>query len=272
MKKAAKAGVIKPTKRASPISFEMENMLWINHIFGYENPEQLLNNLIYHFGIHFSLRACQEQRDLEFGINSQIVLHQNDGNPYIEYVERISKNKSFGLKATRMEPKCTKVYENKNEPEKCVIKMYNEYVSHRPETHGLKGCEAFYLTPLPQAKSTIWFKAVPLGVHAIEKRTKTMMDTVDANSFYSNTSLRRTAKTRLVEVGIPQEVVSKKTGRISEVSDRVYIGEHVFQEKMSMVLYGAETMQATSSTENRNEINKKASMMFTNCSFNNCHF
>ena len=41
MRKAAKAGVIKPTKHACPISFEMENMLWINDAFGYKNPEQL---------------------------------------------------------------------------------------------------------------------------------------------------------------------------------------------------------------------------------------
>lgn len=272
MKKAAKAGAVKPTKRACPISFELENQLWTNHTFGYENPEQLLNNLIYHFGIHFSLRACQEQKDLEYGANSQIVLHQNDGEPYIEYVERISKNKSFGLKTARMEPKCTKVYENKCESRKCVIKMYREYVSHRPETHGAKGCTAFYLTPLPQkqVKGPIWFKAIPLGIHAIEKRTKTIMEPVDANSFYSNTSLRRTSKTRLVEAGIPQEVVTKKTGRISEVADRVYIGEHVYQEKMSMALYGSEAPQTSS--ENVNGMNRKASISFTNCSFNNCTF
>ena len=152
MRKTAKAGVIKPTERACPISFEMENMLWINDTFGYKNPEQLWNNLIYHFGVHFSLRACQEQRNLEFGVNSQITLHENDEDPYIEYVERISKNKNFGLKTSRMEPKSTNVYGNKRDHEKCVIKMYTQYVSHRPETHGLKGCVAFYLTPLPQTQ------------------------------------------------------------------------------------------------------------------------
>ena len=44
MKKAAKAGVMKPIKRASPISFELENQLRINHTFGYETPEQLKIN------------------------------------------------------------------------------------------------------------------------------------------------------------------------------------------------------------------------------------
>ena len=165
-----------------------------------------------------------------------------------------------------MEPKSTKVYGNKRDHEKCVIKMYTQYVSHRPETHGLKGCVAFYLTPLPQTqiKGPVWFKAVPLGIHAIEKRTRTMMKSVDPNSFYSNTSLRRTTKTRLVEAGIPQEVVAKKTGRISEVADRAYIGEGVFEERMSMSLY--------CKTNDVSEMNTKASMMFTNCSFSNCQF
>lgn len=72
-----------------------------------------------------------------------------------------------------------------------------------------------YVQPQKQVKGLIWIKAILLVIHAIEKRTKTIIELFDASSFYSNTSLRRTSKTRLVEAEIPQEVITKRTERIS---------------------------------------------------------
>jgi hypothetical protein len=37
-----------------------------------------------------------------------------------------------------------------------------------------------------------------------------MMKSVDDSSFYTNTSLRRTARNRLIGAGVPAEIVSKK--------------------------------------------------------------
>lgn len=66
-------------------------------------------------------------------------------------------------------------------------------------------------------------------------KAKTIMEPVDVNSFCSNASLRRISKTRLVEVRLPQEVATKiHEGRNCKVTDRVYIGEHIYQKRMSM--------------------------------------
>ena len=43
----------------------------------------------------------------------------------------------------------------------------------------------------------------------------------DEGLLYTNTSLSRTAKARLVESGIPAEVATKKTGRISAKADQI---------------------------------------------------
>jgi hypothetical protein len=60
----------------------------------------------------------------------------------------------------------------------------------------------------------IWFKCSPMGVNmiskAISRLTNCVADKVDGSC--TNSSLRRTAKTRLIENGIPSEVAQRKTG------------------------------------------------------------
>lgn len=149
-----------------------------------------------------------------------------------------------------MEPSCTKVYENKRGT-KSVSSKWTQSMSRI----GQGQIDSKYVQPQKQVKGLIWIKAIPLVIHAIEKRTKTIIELFDASSFYSNTSLRRTSKTRLVEAEIPQEVITKRTGRISEIAKAVSIEELVYQRKMSMALYGCET--AKTGYKNRNEMNEK---------------
>lgn len=67
MKKGAALGMVKCKKKAVCITTDDEEAMWKNGAFGYSNPGQLLNTLIYHIGLHCSLRATQEHRDLEYG-------------------------------------------------------------------------------------------------------------------------------------------------------------------------------------------------------------
>lgn len=75
------------------------------------------------------------------GAQSQLQLKlDEDGEEYIEYTERFSKNHKFGLKSSRMEPKITRVYgRHDDKPERCVIHLLKQYIHHRPESHGQKG-------------------------------------------------------------------------------------------------------------------------------------
>jgi len=61
------------------------------------------------------------------------------------------------------------------------------------------------------------------------------MSSVGDGKFYSNTSLRRTAKTRLVEAGIPQELARKKTGHTSS-ADAVYLHAGTAERQMCEAL------------------------------------
>ena len=100
MKKGAKDGPVKAVKRSKAIEFEDEQKMWDIGTFGSWNPKQLMHTLLYHLGMHLSLRTAQEHRDLEHGESSQIQLITDKNGCELlvyEYTERSSKNKSFGF-------------------------------------------------------------------------------------------------------------------------------------------------------------------------------
>lgn len=247
MKLSASEGNVNPKKRKKSIDYDQEDQLWQNGAFGSSNPRQLLETLIYHLGLHFSLRAGQEHRDLVYGERSQMTLKTNpEGLKYIHYVERASKNKKFGIKDSRRDVKETCVYENVNDKSRCVVLLYETYISHRPDTDAT---DAFYLTPKAKPVDNIWYKCTPYGIHSIEKVTKKLMTTINDNgSSYSNTSLRRTAQMRLLNSNIPMAIAQKKTGRLSESATSAYIEADKHEKGMSSALYSASQTSCCSSS------------------------
>ena len=140
----------------------------------------------------------------------------------------------------------------------------------RPEANGSKGNTAFYLTPLKEANGNIWFKAVPYGVHSIQKTVSRLMANAGFDGNFSNTSLRRTARTRLLEFGIPDKIARQVTGRLFLLSILIYynyllmliISGHISNaedayisgighgQRVSDSLYGRTSLKAASTSEN----------------------
>jgi hypothetical protein len=273
MKRLASKGIVKGKKRAAPISFDEEEELWSKGILGDDSPRKLIETLIYLLGLHLSLRAAKEHRDLVFGEDSQLELVEMDGE-CIKYTERISKNRTYGLKHSTMDPKTTFIYPNTANSFRCPVRLYKKYITHRPETNGMKGNPSFYLAIIDNPKSNVWYKSSPLGVHSIESVVKKVMEKCGKKGFFSNTSLRRTAMTRLISGDIPDKVIQKKTGRTSDLSDRSYIDMNLQERRMSECLHGARStlMNASSSISFDKKMNEGPKLCFNNCSFTSCQF
>ena len=235
MRISAKEGNVKIPKRSDPISFSSEEELWRSGSLGCGSPAQLQNTLIYLLGLECGLRAATEHKAILFGSDSQLSLVTVESIKKLQYKETVSKTRHFGIKQARLEPKVVTMDPNIKEPNKCIVRLYKTFISHRPETHGSKGHSSFYLSPILNPTGDIWYKCCPLGIHQIEKVTKKLMLSIGITGNFTNTSLRRTAKTRMIAAGIPNEVTKRRIGHISE-ADRAHIHVESLQSKITSAL------------------------------------
>lgn len=133
MKELSRNGIGLKTKKADVISADQETYMWSNNILGTDTPKKLCDTLLYCIGLNFALRAGQEHRNLRVGTNSQISLKisPTDGRKYLEYTEDVSKTNCGGLEHRKIQSKVVRAYQNTDCPERCIINMYQKYMSLR---------------------------------------------------------------------------------------------------------------------------------------------
>lgn len=128
MKERSAAGIDVESERAEVISLDEENRLWAKNILGEDSGTQLVETLVYLFGLHFALRGGKEHRRLRC-VNPQIVLKYDDkGKNYLEYTEGISKTNAGGLNNRKTRGKITRAHENAD-PSQCIVRLYEKYCS-----------------------------------------------------------------------------------------------------------------------------------------------
>ena len=78
MKQLQASGIGTTRRKADPLAFEEEEILWEKQILGGSTPQSLLNTMIYMNGLYFSLRGGKEHRNLRHN-PSQIRLVEKPG-------------------------------------------------------------------------------------------------------------------------------------------------------------------------------------------------
>ncbi|CAG2230932.1 unnamed protein product [Mytilus edulis] len=123
MKERATEGLGANTrKQADVISVDEETSLYDKGILGVDNPQQLLDTLLYLCGLHFALRGGTEHRRLRLNSNPQITGPFQDKDAklrYLLYKEDVSKANAGGLKHRKVVPKCVRAFENPENRNKC---------------------------------------------------------------------------------------------------------------------------------------------------------
>ena len=133
MKRRTSEGLgINSRKPAETITLSEEEMLWKKGYLGSDTPQKLLNTIVYLNGIHFALRGGVEHRNLRLNDNPQITgpfIDSDTNTRYILYKEDMSKNNCGGMKHKQYRPKSVRAYENSENPEQCIVRLYEKYIS-----------------------------------------------------------------------------------------------------------------------------------------------
>ena len=92
------------------------------------------------------------------------------GASYIVYVEGITKTRQSGLhQKSRLQ--LPKMFETQSE--RCPVKLFQKYLSKRPV--GTEKSGPFYLQPIENPLTNIWYKKTPIGVNGINSMMKDLI-------------------------------------------------------------------------------------------------
>ncbi|KAK3729478.1 hypothetical protein QZH41_007437 [Actinostola sp. cb2023] len=146
---------------AQPIEDEDVQKMWESGAVGMHSPRALLRLVWWNNMMHLGMRGFQEQRDCQL---EDFLIKDT----YIEYNERQTKNRqgdeeSSNKRARKYNNKIWKTDGGERDPYQAFI----EYLNRRPKGDNVPSC--FFVSPVDNPKTNIWYKKSPVGVNALRK-------------------------------------------------------------------------------------------------------
>ena len=237
MKRLRTLGLGVKRKQAEPITVEEENMLWEKGFLGDSNPKSLLDTMLYLCGVHFALRSGEEHRSLRLSQFELIQPKHGSTTGSFIYTENYSKNNQGGLLHRKVQPKCVTCYANDSDPNRCLVRLFQTYLRHRPADN-----QNFYLTPLQKPKGDIWYTNMPVGHNTLSRIVTKLCNKAGIPGYKTNHSLRVTSATRLFQSGIDEQLIMSHTGHRSVDGVRSY--KRVSNEQKKAVSSALQTAQS----------------------------
>jgi hypothetical protein len=113
-------------KKASAVSENDEEKLWLSGALGTHSPPVLLDTLVFLVGKIFALRGGEEHINL--CRDSFEFCRRDDGQTVVNYREKTSKVNRGGLKRRKVRPKAVSHIENADHP-RTFTHIFNFYIS-----------------------------------------------------------------------------------------------------------------------------------------------
>ena len=214
MKLRTSQGIGITVRKAEVLIVMEEDILWSSGLLGCENPEMLLNTVVFVIGEGFALRAGKEHHKLRSPpFQSQFSFHHDQNDVlYIRYTEDIGlKTNKGSFKHRKVEPKQVDLYSTEN-LQRCPIAIINYFLSKLPEG---RQCKAFYLQPRKKFHVKGWYLDRPAGANRLRDTVKELCVKANILGFHSNHSLRSTSATKLYQKDVDEKLIQEITGHRS---------------------------------------------------------
>jgi hypothetical protein len=134
------------------------------------------------------------------------------------------KNRSGGIADFRVPNKVVTIQVNRLTPERCHVRILDEYIARAPKTAQLS--DAFYLQCMPSIDCGIpdapWYKKQRLGVNKLQGMVKNMCLQAGISGHKTNHSLRASCATQMYEANVPEKIIKDCTGHRSLEALRKY--------------------------------------------------
>ena len=166
-----------------------------------------------------------------------------DGNRFLSVSRRCRKNNQGGLKHRKIKRKVVDAYENEARPERCIVNLYEKYVSRRPVFGDM--CSPFYLRPLEYRGgqhwdvTSIWFSKVPIGRQKLAHAVPSICRDGGLSGYRTNHSLRVSAATRMFEEGVDEQMIKSVTGHRSDAVREYKRPSNQMHKNISKIVQGS---------------------------------
>ena len=214
MKLRVSQGIGISVRKAEILSSFDKDLMWNLGLLGMQNPEVLLDTVVFLVGKGFALRAGKEHRTLRAPpFNSQMqFMHDSDNNVFIRYTEDIGlKTNKRGLKHRKFQPKSVDIYPIE-QVERCPVRIILKYLSLFPPN---RNCKAYYLQPRKKYSPDNWYLDKPVGSNKLREVVKDLGKKAGLPGFYSNHSLHSTCATTLYQANVDEQLIQEITGHRS---------------------------------------------------------
>lgn len=218
-------------KQAEPITEDEEAILWSSGQLGCHSARALQNTVYFYNCKVFGLRSYDEHHGL------QCKQFQKDVdefcNVYLMYTDQGSKTNRGGLKHMKVQNKVVKQYENPDDPQHCIVNIFDYYLALLPsrERH-------FYFRALPNdAAGTPKFANSPVGRNKLAKIIPDMCKAAGIEGYKTGHSGKVTCATTLYRKGFTDQLIKERTGHRSLEALHQYKRTGSIQEqKVSLAL------------------------------------
>ena len=219
----------------TPISNYMEVKMWLE-----SNPEQLCTTVLHLIGINFALcGGTKHKKSCHPGFNPQITVTLDlDGFKCLQFQEDAQgKTHQGGVAKQPILPKVVNAYPNYFDPTRCVVRLYNKYVSLLPVTHKNK---SLYMHAHKHTTPKVWYLDYPWGINKICLIVNNMVKVIGmTNGNFRNQSLRATITTRTFNAGQEEQMVQSVTGHTLSIVHRYKNATDSMKCKASSIIQGA---------------------------------
>lgn len=206
-----RAGIGVKKESAKVITLEDEDKCWKEGTLGTSSPKTLQHTVFFYLGLYFVLRGVQEQHDM---LLSQLQRVPSDYAVYTEdvyylYTEFISKNNMHKFTDPRSKNKVVRCYA-KPGSDRCLVKLLDTYIQLLPadSTH-------LYMRPRSTFPLEPAYCRQRVGINTIKKFVAEITTALGDDSGYTNHCLRATSVSRMYNAGIPEKMISEKSGHRS---------------------------------------------------------
>ena len=179
--------------------------LFQEDIIGIGSPQAVLNVLHINFSLVLGMRGGREQKDLSWG---DIELQTDgEGDEYLVHKREKSTKTRTGVDLADVRKFKPKIWNLKENIERCPIAAYKLYASKRPTSMNNPDSPFFLAINVKNPKSgQAWYKNMPLGINSIYNLTKNMRlqcSAINSDRRITNHSVRKHLMQKCVDFNLP---------------------------------------------------------------------